>query len=119
MEENTNKFMDKMKELLAFAKKKKNVLEYQEINDFLSDTELDAGQIEKIYEFLESNGVDILRVENFSEEENDDLEPDVLLDDEEVEDCDYAGKCYECCHSRTSSLENRHSHKNTTHFVSF
>ena len=86
MEENTNKFMDKMKELLAFAKKKKNVLEYQEINDFLSDTELDAGQIEKIYEFLENNGVDILRVENFSEEDTDDLEPDVLLDDEEVED---------------------------------
>jgi len=86
MEENANKFMDKMKELLAFAKKKKNVLEYQEINDFLNDTELDAGQIEKIYEFLESNGVDILRVENFSEEDTDDLEPDVLLDDEEVED---------------------------------
>ena len=86
MEENANKFMDKMKELLAFAKKKKNVLEYQEINDFLSDTELDAGQIEKISEFLETNGVDILRVENFSEEEDDALEPDILLDDEEVED---------------------------------
>ena len=86
MEENANKFMDKMKELLAFAKKKKNVLEYQEINDFLGDIELEAGQIEKIYEFLESNGVDILRVENFTEEEDDALEPDILLDDEEVED---------------------------------
>ena len=86
MEENTNKFMDKMKELLAFAKKKKNVLEYQEINDFLGDMELEAGQIDKIYEFLESNGVDILRAESFSEDADDDMEPDMILDDEEAED---------------------------------
>ena len=85
MEENTNKFMEKMKELLAFAKKKKNVLEYQEINDFLSDTELNPGQIEKIYEFLEANGVDILRMSNFDEEE-DDMEPDDLMLDDEAED---------------------------------
>jgi len=86
MEENANKFMDKMKELLAFAKKKKNVLEYQEINDFLGDMELEPGQIDKIYEFLESNGVDILRAENFTEDLDDDMEPDLLLDDEEAED---------------------------------
>ena len=86
MEENSNKFLEKMKDLVLFAKKKKNVLEYQEINDFLSDMELEPGQIEKIYEFLESKGVDILREENFND--NDDmLEPDdVLLDDGEVED---------------------------------
>ena len=47
MEENANKFMEKMNELLAFARKKKNVLEYQEINDFLSGTELDISKIEK------------------------------------------------------------------------
>lgn len=85
MEENMNKFYDKMKELLAYAKKKKNVLEYQEINDFLADTELDAGQIEKIYEFLEANGVDILRMTNIE----DDGEDEILLDDDaeaEVED---------------------------------
>lgn len=87
MEENTSKFMEKMKSLLAFAKKKKNVLEYQEINDFLSDIELNPGQIEKIYEFLEANGVDILRMENFDESSDDMLEPDdALLDDGEVED---------------------------------
>ena len=56
MEENKDKFFEKMKELLAYAKKKKNVLDYQEVNDFLADTELNAGQIEKVYEFLESNG---------------------------------------------------------------
>ena len=35
MDENTQaKFAEKVKELLNMAKKKKNVLEYQEINDF-------------------------------------------------------------------------------------
>ena len=86
MEENANKFMEKMKGLLAFARKKKNVLEYQEINDFLKDMELEAGQIEKIYEFLEANGVDILREENFTDSDDGMLEPDILLDDDEMED---------------------------------
>ena len=34
---------------------KKNVLEYQEINEFLGDTHFTPEQIEKIYEFLEKN----------------------------------------------------------------
>ena len=53
MEENVVKFSDKLKELLALAKKKKNVLEYQEISDFFSDMELDAEKFDKILDFLE------------------------------------------------------------------
>ena len=34
MEMNMGKFSEKLVELLELAKKKKNVLEYQEINDF-------------------------------------------------------------------------------------
>ena len=34
MEGNMERFQAKLKELLAYAAKKKNVLEYQEINDF-------------------------------------------------------------------------------------
>ena len=37
MEENMAKFEDKIKELVTFAKKKKNMLEIQEINDFFHD----------------------------------------------------------------------------------
>ena len=39
MEDNNSKqlFQEKLKELLEFAKKKKNVLEYQEVNDFFPD----------------------------------------------------------------------------------
>ena len=85
MEENTNKFFDKLKELLAYAKKKKNVLEYQEINDFFADTELNPGQIEKVYEYLEERGVDILRMENLDVDDDMEPDPDMILD-EEVEE---------------------------------
>ena len=41
MDENVQaKFEEKLKQLLAMAKKKKNVLEYQEIVDFLADLAL-------------------------------------------------------------------------------
>ena len=79
MEDNANKFLEKMRSLLAFAKKKKNVLEYQEINEFLGDSHFTPEQIEKIYEFLEKNGVDVLRMTNIEEVE---VEPEILLDEE-------------------------------------
>ena len=42
MDENTQvKFDEKLKDLLAIAKKKKNVLEYQESNDFFADLQLE------------------------------------------------------------------------------
>ena len=37
MEMNMGKFSEKLVELLELAKKKKNVLEYQEISDFFKD----------------------------------------------------------------------------------
>ena len=75
MEEKSVKFIEKLQELLSMAKKKKNVLEYQEINDFFRDMELDAEQFEKILEFLESNNIDVLRIS--------DDDDDILIDDEE------------------------------------
>ena len=38
--ENMLKVAEKIKELQAIAKKKKNMLEYQEVLDYLRDTEL-------------------------------------------------------------------------------
>ena len=43
------KVAQKVKELQAMAKKKKNMLEYQEVLDCLRETELGKEQIEKIY----------------------------------------------------------------------
>ncbi len=76
MEEKSVKFIEKLQELLGIAKKKKNVLEYQEINDFFHDMELDAEQFEKILDFLEANNIDILRI-------SDDDDDDILIDEEE------------------------------------
>ena len=50
MEENAAKFEEKLKELLVMAKKKKNILEYQEISDFFAEFDLDPDHMEKILE---------------------------------------------------------------------
>ena len=52
MEENTQKFDERLKELVALGKKKKSILELQEINDFFNDMELDAEQMEKVFDHL-------------------------------------------------------------------
>lgn len=44
------------------CKKKKNVLEYQEISDFFKDQSLEVEQMEKVLDFLEASGVDVLRI---------------------------------------------------------
>ena len=63
MDENTKaKFEEKLKEILAIAKKKKNVLEYQEISDYFADMSLEDEQFDKIIEMLEQNGIDVLRI---------------------------------------------------------
>lgn len=76
MEENGMNFSDRLKELLAYAEKKKNVLEFQEVNDFFSDIELDSAKIETVYDFLEKHNVDVLRISDEDDE-------DILLDDED------------------------------------
>ena len=78
MEMNMGKFSEKLVELLELAKKKKNVLEYQEINDFFKDTPLEPDQIEKVFDFLEASGIDVLRITEG------DPEPLILDDDGEV-----------------------------------
>ena len=80
------KFQEKLKELLLMAKKKKNVLEYQEVNDFFEGMELNEDQINHIYDYLDNNGVDVLR-ETISDE--DDLLDNIdLLTDDDVEEID-------------------------------
>ncbi len=83
MDENTQAmFEEKMKNLLTVAKKKKNVLEYQEIADYFADMALGEEQIDKVVENLEQNGVDVLRI---TEEEMDVDEEMILADEDEVD----------------------------------
>ncbi len=86
MEENIAKFGEKLKQLVAHGKKNKSILELQEINDFFSDMELDAEQMEKVYEYLEVNHIDVLRVSGDGDgiEELDDVDDsDIVLTDED------------------------------------
>ena len=83
MDENTQALFDeKMKELLAIAKKTKNVLEYQEISDFFTNMPLEEDQFDKILETLEQNSVDVLRI---TEEDEVDDEEIILAEEEEVD----------------------------------
>ncbi len=85
MEDNSvSKFSERLKDLLEYAKKKKNVLEVEEVNDFFSDIELDAEKIEKIYLFLDKKGVDVLRLTDDISDE--DIILEVEAEDDEKED---------------------------------
>ena len=87
MEIDMVKFSEKLKGLLEMGKKKKNILEYQEINDFFTEFTLEEEQFDKILETLEQNNVDVLRI---TEEDDVDDEEIILTeeDDVDVEDID-------------------------------
>ena len=77
MEEKTLTFGEKLEKLLELAKKKKNVLEEQEILDCFSDEELTPEKLDRIYDFLENKNVDVLRISA-----DDDIDPDLFLEDD-------------------------------------
>ena len=81
MEENMEKFTEMLKELLAIAKKKKNELEYQEITDFFGPMLSDPEKMDKVFEYLEANNIDIIR-----SIDNDEPEEDIILGDEDEVD---------------------------------
>ena len=78
-EEKKAKFREKLNELLELGRKKRNILEYQEISDFFKDMNLDAEQMEAVLDFLEHNNVDVLRISDDDEEE------DIIIDEEDVD----------------------------------
>ena len=86
------KFIEKLNALKELAHTKKNVLEYQEINNFFGDMELDEEKIEKIIEYLENNGIDVFQISD----DKDDVDDDIILgmeadgegDEEDIENID-------------------------------
>ncbi|MCI8770600.1 MAG: RNA polymerase sigma factor RpoD [Lachnospiraceae bacterium] len=86
------KFREKLAALKQLAKSKRNVLELAEINSFFNDIGLDEEKTEKVIDFLESEGVDVLRIPEGKE-----TDEDIILemeasgevpDDEEIEKID-------------------------------
>ena len=83
MEENAQKFLEKMNELVALGKKKKSILDVQEINDFFADMELSAEQMEKVFEYLEGHNIVVLRI---TADTDDDVDIDNMIAEEEEVD---------------------------------
>ena len=79
-EEMKVKFQEKLTELLALGKKKKNILEYQEISDFFKDMPLDVEKMELVLDYLDHNGIDVLRISD-----DDDDDEIILAEDDDVE----------------------------------
>ncbi len=75
-ESKMNQLQKKLPELLDLAKKKKNMLDYQEVSDFFKDMDVSAEEIDKILDYLEANHVDVLRIGD---------DDDILIDDEDTE----------------------------------
>ncbi len=83
MDENTQaRLEEKKNELLGYAKKKKNVLEYQEVVDFFADISFEEEQFEKTIEDLEQKGIDILRITDTDDVDEDSI---ILTEEDEVD----------------------------------
>ena len=80
-----SKFQEKLQELLAIAKKKKNVIEDNEIIACFAgskDVELTTERMVEIFDFLEANKVDVLTISDTDDEPDE----DALLEAEGDED---------------------------------
>ncbi len=75
-------FSEKLSGLVQTAKQNKSTLTYKEIEEYFKDVQLKENDIEKIIEFLELNGIDILKTD-----ETPDSEDDLLMfsDDDDIE----------------------------------
>jgi RNA polymerase primary sigma factor len=76
-EEQNAKFQERLTELIALGKKRKNILEDHEINDFFKDMPLDAERMEQVFDVLEANNIDVLRIMD------DDDDDEIILDEED------------------------------------
>ncbi|MCI5958995.1 MAG: RNA polymerase sigma factor RpoD [Lachnospiraceae bacterium] len=85
MDENVMaKFEEKLASVIAMAKKKKNVMDYQEIVNQFAEFNFEEEQYDKIVETLEQKGIDVLRMT----EEEDEPDEEALLAVEDAEDVD-------------------------------
>ena len=75
--EGTNVFEEKLAGLLEEAKKKKNVLEYQEIISCFGADQPTSDQMDQLFDFLEQSKVDIIRMDSAQE-----LDPDLFIEEE-------------------------------------
>ena len=87
MDESTKqKFEEKLKELLELAKAKKNVLEDVEVKAHFAGLNLEEEHMDKVYEMLDKNNVDLLI--HINDEEEEPVDEELLMADAEEIDVD-------------------------------
>ncbi len=83
MDENTQvQFDEKLKELIGLAKKKKNELDLKEVQDFVAALKLQEEQMDKVFEELEKNGVEILGIPEADDIDDEEI---ILTEEDEVD----------------------------------
>ena len=75
--------LEKLKELMELARKKKNALEYNEIHDYLKDLNLSDKQMQGVVSYLQDHDVDVLTITEEAEEPDEEM---LLIDDEVMEE---------------------------------
>lgn len=75
--EGTDVFEEKLAGLLEEAKKKKNALEYQEVMNYFGQEPPVSNQLDRLFEFLDQNKVDVIRMGT-----EDELDPDLFIEEE-------------------------------------
>ncbi len=77
-------FTKKLQELVELGRSKKDVLSIREINDYFEGLELNAEQMDHVYQYLEDNKIDVARVSM----DQIPLGEDLMLDDDDIQPTD-------------------------------
>ena len=70
-------FLAKLEGLVEIARKNKDVIESDKLNDYFKSLNIDSGHYEKIYDYLESNGITIMNINDMDDDIFDDTLPEV------------------------------------------
>ena len=79
MDEKVLGFEEKLQQLLTEARKKRNTLDSQEIENFFAGDDLDSDKWDAVYDFLDNNRVDVIHM---GADDSLELDEDLFLDDE-------------------------------------
>lgn len=71
MEGTMEQFTEKLAGLVELGKKKKNFLEYAQIDSYFKDMKLNSDMMEAIYDYLEQNGIDVLTLAAVADDDED------------------------------------------------
>ena len=70
-------FLTRLEKIVEIARKNKDVIESDKLNDFFKDLNIDSNQYEKICDYLEHNNITIMNINDMDDDLFDDALPEV------------------------------------------